>query len=153
MTLGFAITVHHHLDEIGRRATFDHWDVKHLAAPGLHEVAADDLVHDPVAALDEDVRFQGLDDVVRIVLFEEGDVIDAVESQEHLSAFGKREEGFQGTFDAFDGSVAIETDDEQVTAHASILQVGDMAQMEQVKNPIGEDYFFALVFKVLEDRR
>ena len=65
-------------------------DAHDAAAARLDDVAADDGVLGPVGALDEHVRLKRRDQIVRRVLVEDDDGVDAGERREDFGAFGFR---------------------------------------------------------------
>jgi hypothetical protein len=133
------------IDEVRGGPSGHQIHVHDLPAPGLHQVAPDDLVGGPIGALHQQVGPEDLDDFVGIVFREGGHEIHAIEGQEHLGTFGKGKEGFEGALDASDGIIRVEGHDQEVSHRAGGLQVRDMAGVQQVENTVGEDYLVAVV--------
>src|SRR6478735_7853662 len=71
-------------DERRRAVAFENIDQQHLAATGLDDVVADDLLAGIVAALDQYARLHLRDQVNRRVLLEDCDQVDRLERRQHF---------------------------------------------------------------------
>jgi hypothetical protein len=114
-------------------------DADNAAAPAFDDLAADDGVFGPVSALDEDVRLNGVDQSERGVFSEYDDAIHACEGLENLGSLLFRIDGTALTFVRSDRSVGVEPDDQRVAQAARVLQVTDVARVQQIEHAIRED--------------
>ncbi len=126
------------LRDQGRGALLD-GDAHDTPASGFDKVTADDGVVRPVRPLHEHIRLQFPDDGVRCLLVEDGHGVHALQGGEDLGTFVLGRDGAFGSLVPADRAVRIDRDDEQVAERARLLQVADVARMEQVEDPVGED--------------
>ena len=68
-------------------------------------------------------------------------MIDTAESGEHLGAVGLRVQRPLGPLELADGGVAVHRDDQGVAAGACLLEIADMAGVEQVEASVGQHEF------------
>jgi hypothetical protein len=113
------------------------------AAAGLHDVAADDRVFSPVRTFDEDVWSDRRDDLVRRLLIENGDGVHACECGENFGTLGFRSDRPIRSLDRSDGAIGVDADNQRVAERPRVLQVTDMAGVQQVEDAVGEDDGFA----------
>lgn len=92
-----------------------------------------------VSPLSVNARVERAQGLLEGVLIESGDSIDASERADDLRAVSERDHGSPLTLQASDGLVSVQSDDEEVTAARSVLQVSDVPYMQEVEAAVRED--------------
>ena len=104
----------------------------------FNDVAADDGVFGPVLAFDEHIRLQRGDEIVRGVRIEDDDTVDTLERLEHFRALGLRRDWPRRPLVRADRSVGVEADDQRVAQRAGVLQVSEVADVQEIEDAVGE---------------
>lgn len=113
--------------------------------PAFDLGSAHDTIDGVVAPLDQGVGLEFIDEVEGGVFGEEHDGVDGLEGAEDAGAFVLGVDGAGGAFEAFDGGVVVEADDEEVAHGGGLFEEGDVPAVEDVEAAVGEDNFFALL--------
>ena len=100
---------------------------------------ADDGFDGVVAAFDEDVGADLADELEGRVFGEEDDGVDGGEGGHDAGAFVLGDDGARGAFEAADGGVGVEAEDELGAELAAVFEQGDVADVEEVEAAVGED--------------
>src|SRR5205823_5644550 len=104
-------------------------------------LGADDVGLVPIAALDEHVRLDGVDEFERRLLVEKCHVVDHLECGQHLRALALAEDRSSGSFaEALDRPIAVQTDDQEVTEAARVAQRAHVSGMNQIEAPVRENH-------------
>jgi len=112
----------------------------HLAAAGKHVLCSGDALDRPVAALDEHLGPAGGDDLLRRVLLEPGDYAHAGERGDHRHAVGQRiERPIRAFAEPARRGIAIQRDQQARAQGTCLVEVGDMAAMQDVEDSVRED--------------
>ena len=111
----------------------------HLPPPGLHHLAAHDRVQGVVPALHQHVGLQGGDEFLGGVLVEADDGVDAAQAQEDQGAGQIVLEGAGGALEAGDAGVGVQAEDEEVAQGPGVLEVLDVAGVDEIEATIGKD--------------
>src|SRR5207237_10281315 len=98
-----------------------------------------DLAHRPVPALDENIRFELLDQPRRCGLIEDDDVVHGAQCTENRGAVILTDNRPAGALDRTDRGVAVEADDELVAEAPRPGQEVDVAPVKEVEAPVRED--------------
>src|SRR5579883_93701 len=106
-----------------------------------------------VAAFDVDGRLQLLDEGAGGWLIEDGDIINAGEGGEDFGALLLRHQGATWAFQAARAFVAVQAKNQEIAQRAGILQVANMAEVQQVEAAIGENGLFACLLPASDDLR
>ena len=130
-------------DHRRRRPVFHERDRDHLPAARLHDLAPDDGLDGPVAALDEDVGAERADQLQRRRRAEDRHEVHAGERREDLGALPRRGERAPRPLEAPHRGVGVDADDERVAEFPRLLEVADVADVQQVEAAVGEDDFLA----------
>ena len=125
----------------GRAAALEEGGEDDFSATLLHDVAADDFFVGVVVAFDKDVGLESGDQRGGGVFVEGDDVVDGLEGGEDGHAVGEGVDGAGGAFEAANGVIAVEADDEEVALFAGEFEVLDVAGVEDVEDAVGEDDF------------
>src|SRR5207253_8673737 len=91
-----------------------------------------------IAAFDEDMWTNRLDQAVRRVVLERDNVIDTVERGQHLNAVFKRIDRPLGAFEPADALVAVHADDEYIAQSAGLIKVCNVSTVKNVKAAVGQ---------------
>lgn len=92
-----------------------------------------------VAAFGVDVGLGGAEEVGGASFGEDADGADAGEGSKDFGAVGFGIDGAGGAFEAADGGIVIEADEEEVAEGAGGLEVADVAGVEEVEAAVGGD--------------
>ena len=92
-----------------------------------------------VAALYDYVRLKYTHELERCVLLEDGNGIDRFECRQHVCTLSFRSDGSVGTLEALYGSVAIQANDENITARAGTEQNVDVTGVKEIENAVGKN--------------
>ena len=110
------------------------------AAARAHLVGARDPIDRPVAAFHENVRPAGVDQALRRLLVEPGHCVDAGERRyDREPVLQDVERPVRAFAEAPGGGIAVERDQKRRAQLPRPRQVGDMAAVQDVENPVGED--------------
>ena len=124
----------------GRRAEpFQPRADRDVPAARLDQVAADDRLGGIVAALNQDIGANCLDQRHRRFIVEDHDKVDEGVQREHERPLIFRDERTLGALQSGDGGVGIQTEDEAVSERAGVLEQTGMAGMEDVEATVCED--------------
>lgn len=115
-----------------------------LTSPGAYLRGADDRFGRVVASLHDDVGPEGLHQLERGVLAEDGHGVYRLEPRENVCAIGFAANGTLGSLEATHARVAVDADDERITALARSAEDVEMAGMQQVEDAVREDDAAAL---------
>lgn len=111
----------------------------HLTATGQGFGAADNLVHRPVAAFDQHVRLDQLDQLGRGVAVKPGHQADAFQCGQHGGAVLLVIDGpVLALALTLDRGIGIQPQHQAGAQGAGLRQVGDMTAMQDVETAIGE---------------
>ena len=105
---------------------------------------ADDGVDGVVASLDEDIGFGCEDEFHGGGLIEDDDGIDTREGCENAAAFALADDWTRRAFEAGDGGVTVNGDDELVAGATCLLKDGDVADVKEVEAAVGEGDLVAI---------
>src|SRR4030042_1982851 len=128
----------------GRRGPLDHRDNNDLSSPGTDRIPTHDLLLLPVSALDDAVRPQVFDELQRRRFVKNGHVIDGRERGDYFSALLLGNERPPVSLDCPDGGVPVQAEYEDSPRPARLLQISDMAHVQDVEATVGECYFLPL---------
>lgn len=109
------------------------------AAGGFDDVAADDVFDSPVAAFYEDVRLNGLNQLVGSILVKGYNGVHTGERGEHIHALLCGVERARRAFEAAYRVAAVDADDEKVTELASAGQKVGVPSMQNIETAVGEN--------------
>ena len=109
------------------------------------DVAADDGVLGPVGAFDEHIRLKAGNHLMRRVLVEDDDGVDAVERRENLGALALGSDRPAAAFDRPNGAIGIQPDNERVAQGAGLPQIPDVAGMQEIEDPVRERHLPTLM--------
>ena len=138
-----SVNVEHALDRAGGGAALDHVGQHDAAAVGFDDFAPADVVR-PVFALDQHLRQDFSNQVLRLVLVEEHDTVHALERGEHVGAVVLGVDRTAVALIALDRGVTVEPDAKRVGLLAGEAQVRDVAAVQDVETAIGEGEFLSL---------
>lgn len=111
-----------------------------LPAPREHFRGADDFLHWPVTALDQDVRAREQYQFQRRVIVEPSYQVNRLERSNDRQAVLKGVDGsVPGLTQASHRGIGVERNEKARAPCASLREVGYMAAMEDVEAPVGED--------------
>src|SRR4030042_2548711 len=128
----------------GRGGPLGHRDDNDLSSPGTDRIPTHDRLLLPVSALDDAVRPQVFDELQRRRFVNNGHVIDGRERGDYFSALLLGHERAPVSLDRPDGGGAVRAEDEDVPRQARLLQISDMAHVQDVEAAVGEGYFLPL---------
>src|SRR5579871_4762076 len=126
------------LDHAGGRLTGDELDEDYLAALRFDDIVTNHLVVFVVAALDQHLRANTLEQLARRVLVEDDDQVYRLECRKHLGARVHVLHGTVGALETFHRGVTVEPDDQAVAGGARTRQHLDVAGMQKIEAAIGE---------------
>ena len=109
-----------------------------LAAARANLIGSDNRVGRIVAALDDHVWLQQLDELERRVLVEQRNGVDGLQCREDVYALSLAVHRATGAFETLDRCVAIHADHEHVSARARADEHVHMPRMEEIKHAIRE---------------
>jgi len=113
------------------------------AAPGFHQLTADNGRRLPVAAFDEDVRLEGGNHPFGVGIVENGDVVHRPQTGQHAGADFLAEDRPRLALQPPDGGIRVDGHHQEVAQLPGLFQVGEMTRVQQVETAIGEDDLFA----------
>jgi len=122
-----------------------------LPSRRLNFVLPDDFSRPPVATLDQYVRDQSGDNLLRRLLGEGSQVIDGPDGFEDFPSLGQRKNRPRRPLELADGSVIVERHNEDIAVLLGLLEEPDMAGVNQVKAAVGENHFLALLLELPAD--
>ncbi len=134
------------LDEARGGEAFHKGNNADFPAPGADFCRADDRVGIVVAAFDDDIGADGDDEFKRRGLVEDDDSIDGGKSGQDAGALGLADDRTIRAFEAADGCVAVDGDDEPVAEATSLLEQCDVADVQQIEAAVGKDDALAVGF-------
>jgi hypothetical protein len=117
-----------------------------LTAPGADIVCTDDRIRRVVAAFHDDVGAQMPHELERCVFVEYGHGINRFEPGENVGAIGFGADRPLGTLQAPNAGIAVEANDECITARPGAAQHIKMARMKEIKDAVREDNATRLSF-------
>src|SRR6266568_826252 len=106
------------IDQRGGAMALQYIDQQNLAATGLDDLVADDLLAGIVAALDQHARFHPRDQLDRGVLFENRDQIDRLQRCQHFGAGALVLHRTPLALQPLHRGVAVQPDDQAITGTA-----------------------------------
>lgn len=109
-------------------------------SPTLHFLGTNDRLFRIIAALDDYVRLEMLHEVQRRVFGEYYDEIDALETCQHIRAFGVAPHRTRRAFEAAYGFIAVDAHDQRVCAFARGGEKIDVPRVKQIEYTIRERY-------------
>jgi len=92
-----------------------------------------------VSSLGDDIRLHALDKPQRRVFVENVHGIDAAQREQHPLAVFLAVDRSGATLEPTHRGIAVQTDDEVLPQRARLFKVGDMADVQDVETPVGED--------------
>ena len=110
-----------------------------LATVAADAVGAGELARRVVAALDQDVRQQAAVEALGRGLAERDHPVDGAQRGEHSHARRQWLNRAGVALEAAHRGVVVDGDDEPIAEGAGLLQIGDVAGMEQVESAVGHD--------------
>ena len=113
-------------------------DADHSSAARFDYVASDDGILSPIGAFDEDIRLQGGNQIVRRVLVEDDDAVDAGEPFEDLRALCLGGMGPVGSFDRAHRPIRVHADEKGAAEAARLLEVTEVSYVQEVEDAVGE---------------
>jgi hypothetical protein len=96
-----------------------------------------------IAAFDVNIRLRGGEKFRGGGVGEDADAVHALQRGEDGGAIGFGIHRPAGALQAAHGGIAIHADEQGIAALTRVFEVGDVAQMEDVKTAVGDDEFFA----------
>src|SRR6185436_10392487 len=126
-------------DDGARRLAGLEGDPEDPPAACLDDIASHDRVRGPVGALDEHIGLNRRDQVVRCLLVEDDDAVDTGESLEHLRPLGLRRDWTLRPLVGANRPVGVEADNQRVAEGPGLLQVAEVADVQQIEHAVGED--------------
>ena len=129
----------------------DHRYQDDLSAGLFDNLPADNDLRCVIIPLDEDVGPQGGDETGRCLFPKDDHVINWFEGGEQFGAFPLGDERSAGSFQFFNGSVGVESDDEDITESFCLPQYPQMADVQKVETTVGENNFFSGAFEPGDD--
>ena len=108
-------------------------------APGADLLGADDGFFVVIAAFDDHVWAQSLDDAQGSGLAKDHNCVDGRQRGKNASAFAFADNRAGRSLECANGSVAVDGDDEAVAFAARIFEESDVADMQQIETPVCED--------------
>ena len=131
-------------DESGDGDGVGYGDDDDLAAITVHHLPAADLGGGIVAALGEDVGFQGRQDLGKLFRRKHGNVVHCLQSGQHPQALVCMDHRPARTFDPTDGVVGVQGDDQNISQAPGFLQKFNVPPMQEIEATVGEDQPLAL---------
>jgi hypothetical protein len=117
----------------------------------LHHIASDDAIDRPIAPFDQHVWLQRRDQIERVRLGKDDDVVDAAQRGKHFRAIGFSHDGPIGRFvQALGGCIAVDPDDENIAERLGRLKISRVADVHEVETPVGEDDALLVPARLLE---
>ena len=116
------------------------WYNHDASSPAFHFRRAYDRVFRVIAAFDDHVRLEMLDEIERSVVGEDNDEIHALQRGQHVRTFGVGTDGARRTLEAAHRFVAVDSDDERVSGAAGSGKNVYVPGMKQVEHTIRERY-------------
>jgi len=96
-----------------------------------------------ITAFDIDIRAHGCQESMGTDLREDDDGVDAGERGDDGGTLSLRDQWTSRTFEFSDRTVAVQSDDEEITKPAGALQIAYMAEVKQVETAVGGDHALA----------
>lgn len=113
-------------------------DADHSSAARFDNVAPDDGVLSPIGAFDEDIWLEGGNQIVRRVLVEDDDAVDAGEPFEDLRTLRLGGMRPVGSFDRANRPIRVHPDEQGAAEAARLLEVTEVSHMKEVEDAVGE---------------
>lgn len=135
------------LDETGRgESLYERQDANPGTNGGKHGALAANQGFGPVvAAFDVDVRPHGRKESMGADLGEDDNGVDASERGEDGGALFLRHQRATRPFELADRTIAVQADNEEVAELLGALEIGDMAEVKQIKATVGDDDALAVL--------
>lgn len=132
------------LEERGGGFPGDERDENDFSAGGLDRAAflLVERFEGVITAFDIDVGLGGSKEPGGADIGEDGDGIDRFQGGEDGGAVVLGIDGAALAFQAADGGIAVDADEEKVTEIAGGLEVGDVAEVEEIEAAVGDDEIF-----------
>lgn len=126
-------------------------DAHDTATAGFDDVATNNRVRGPVGTLDEHIRTEAGDRLMRCFFVEDHDGIHAVERIENLGAFALGSDRPAAALDRTDGAIGIQPDNQYIAEGAGLPQVPEVTRMEQIEDPVREHHLAILLTATLRE--
>ena len=121
------------------------------AGPFTDGADPDDPIDRPIAALNQHIRLQRRDQIERVRLGKDDNVVDAGQRGKHFRAVGFSHDGPIGRLvQALGGRIAVDPDHEQIAERLGRLQIPRVADVHEVETPVGEDDALLVPARLLE---
>ena len=92
-----------------------------------------------IAAFDVDVGLSGGEEIGGANIGKDADCVHGFEGGENGGAVGFVVEGAAFAFEATDGGIGINADEEEITEITGLLEVGDVTEMKEIEATVGDD--------------
>jgi hypothetical protein len=139
------------LNDIRRRRTRDKGKDDHFTSVAFDHVSSHHVLPGPVSSFHENMGPKEGDEFQRCGLIEDGHIIYTSKTGEDLRSFLKGENGPKRAFESPDGKVAVDPDDQYVAEGSGCFEITDVASVEQVEAPVGEDDPFPFLFEAFNN--
>ena len=139
----FPKTVENLSDHFCGRGTFNQRHVEHDPSGILDRIAPDDFRNIPIRAFDKHIGNDGVNDTLRGWIIEYENAVDARQSRDHFGSFRFRHDRTRRSLYFPDGTIAVDSDDQNVTQRTRLIEIADVADVQNVKAAIGKNEFLA----------
>jgi hypothetical protein len=147
----FFIALQDGFNELRAGGALDKREDHNLPSGSLYRFPSYGFLFGPIPSFDEDMREKQRDQVQGSGLIKDRDIINTPETGKDLRPLLIGENWPVGTLQAPDRSIAIDSNDQNISKGLGFFQITDMSDMEKVETAVREDDPFPLSFQVLDD--
>src|SRR5690606_31074449 len=122
----------------------------HGSAISLDDFRADHLVDAVIAAFDQHVGFDMAQQVFRSAFGEADHPVHSAQSSKYSHATVNAVDRTTRPFQAADGSVVVDVDDQAITLSAGLFQISHVTGVQDVEAAVGEDDFFFMRTRIVD---
>jgi hypothetical protein len=121
------------------------------SASRLYNILPDNVVHKPIGPLHKDIGDESTDQLTRRIFVKQADIVDNSQGRKNDSSVFLFDHRPIRAFQARDGTVCIESDNQDIPLSFCFGQVVNMTPMNYVETPVGENNAFPLRFQSSAD--
>src|SRR2546427_211426 len=130
-------------DDAGCGLAFQQRKRNHLATPAFDFGPTHNTIETPVCAFHKNVRVNLQDCLERHVLVKRAHEIDHFKTRQEFGSLFLTENGTAGTFDAHDGTVSIDGDDQDIAQGVRLPQKIDVSGVQEIEAAVTKDDLLA----------
>lgn len=143
----FSKTMKDLLDYFSCRGAFNQRHVDYDATGILNSIAPDNFRDAPICAFDEHIGNNGINDALWSGVIENKNKVDTRQSRQHLGSLRFGHNRARRSLNFPDRTVAVDSDHQYISQRTRLIQISDMADVQDVKAAIREDDLFPKLAK------